>query len=289
MRRVIYSLYIDIPKEDLDYQTPYYGDNIPKTERTKLEFIKYYDELVECKKRYSNDLGVEFRMFEYDDEFKQYKQWWNNNYPQITEYNIVNFYKIYLLDKLANEYDEILYLDFDVVPVKNTNFFKAYDLSYGIAIQNNNNYAKRDSSLLWDKTPESIRSPTAKYWNCFALLQNNGLDPINDVFNTGIVGASSKHIKQMSYFSNIDSIITQMDELVNDELYPDDMRKMFGWDNETIWSFLVKKKNIPIQWLSKDWHVFYDKFRYVPRDSILLHVINKQFDKVFEYYEENYI
>jgi hypothetical protein len=289
MRRVIYSLYIDIPKEDLDYQTPYSGDDIPKTERTKLEFIKYYQQLIECKQRYANDIGVSFVMFEYDDQFKQYKEWWNDNYPQITEYNIVNFYKIYLLEKLSKEYDEILYLDFDVIPVSSDNFFEQFNLSDGIAIANNNNYAKRESSLLWNRNPESIRSPTAKYWNCFALLSNNGIDGVNDVFNTGIIGASSKHIQQMDYFSDIDNIISQMDELIEDELYPEVMRQMFGWDNETIWSFLVKKKEIPIQWLTRGWHVFYDKYRYVPPDSKLVHVINKQFKEVLEYYEENYI
>ena len=33
----------------------------------------------------------------------------------ITSYNIVNFYKIHLLYELAKKYDEILYLDFDVI------------------------------------------------------------------------------------------------------------------------------------------------------------------------------
>ena len=42
---MIYSLYIDIPSEDLDYQAPYYGDDMPKTQRTKLQFKEHYDRL----------------------------------------------------------------------------------------------------------------------------------------------------------------------------------------------------------------------------------------------------
>ena len=41
--KMIYSLYIDIPSEDLDYQDPYYGDDMPKTQRTKLQFKEHYD------------------------------------------------------------------------------------------------------------------------------------------------------------------------------------------------------------------------------------------------------
>lgn len=287
MSRVIYSLYIDIPKEDLDYQEPYDGDNLPKTERTKLEFIKYYDQLLECKKRYAKDIGVDFLMFEYDDEFKEYKEWWNTKYPQITEYNIVNFYKIYLLDKLAKTHDEILYLDFDVIPVTSKNFFDEWDLSQGIAIYHNNRLARKE--LREVKRVESIRSPTAKYWNCHALLSSNYLEPENDVYNTGIVGASSKHINELDYFGNIDEIISQMDELKEDELYPEHIREMFGYDNETIWSYLVQTKEIPIQFLTWDWHLFFDKYKYVPKKSNLVHVINKNFEQVFEYYEKNYI
>jgi hypothetical protein len=289
MSRVIYSLYIDIPKQDLDYQAPYAGDDIPKTERTKLQFIKHYDKLLQCKQTYAKDCNVDFIMYEYDDQFKQYKKWWNNNYPQITEYNIVNFYKLYLLDKLADQYDEILYLDFDVIPVKSINFFEEWDLSKGIAIYSNNGQAKRELRHISKGPIESVRSPTAKYWNCFALLTEEGLDANNDVFNTGIIGASAYHIKQLNYFEDIDSIIQQMDELTQDEMYPEYMRDMFGYDNETIWSFLIQKKQIPIQWLTWHWHLFYNYHSIVPKAANFVHVINKRFEEVIDFYEKNYL
>jgi len=287
MSRVIYSLYIDIPKEDLDYQPPYSGDDIPKTERTKLEFQKYYSKLLACKQRYANDIGVTFLMYEYDDDFRLYKKWWNDNHPQITEYNIVNFYKIQILTELAKYYDEILYLDFDVVPMSSKNFFDEWDLSQGIAIYHNNRLARRDFSEV--KRAESIRSPTAKFWNCHALLNLNDYESQNDVFNTGIIGASSEHINKMDYFGDIDNIIQQMDDLKDDEMYPDYIREMFGYDNETIWSFLIKTKNIPVQWLDWQWHLFFDLYKAVPKKSKFVHVINKKFQMVLDYYEENYI
>ena len=287
MRRVIYSLYIDIPKEELDYQDPYYGDDIPKTERTKLEFQKYYDKLLACKQKYADDIGVPFLMYEYDDDFKLYKKWFNHYYPQITEYNIVNFYKLQIMHELCRHYDEVLYLDFDVVPVTKENFFEEHDLSKGIAIKDNNNLAKKTLRELRNRPVESIRSPTAKYWNCLALLESNGYNTDNDVFNTGIVGISSQHMKQLAYFDNIENMIKQMDDLKNDEMYPDEIREMFGWDNETIWSYLVKTRELPVQWLHWQWHLFYDRYKVVPKRSRFVHVINKKFAEVFDYYETN--
>lgn len=289
MSRIIFSLYIDIPKEDLDYQEPYDGDNIPKTERTRLEFQKYYGQLLACKQKYANDIGVKFLMYEYDDDFKLYKKWWNTHYPQITEYNIVNFYKIQIIKELCRHYDEVLYLDFDVVPMSSDNFFDAHDLSKGIAIYHNNAQARKTLQELRGDHIESVRSPTAKYWNCFAMLEKNGYDTDNDVFNTGIVGISSNHMKQLDYFSDIHNIMPLMDDLRKDELYPDYIREMFGWDNETIFSYKVQTNNVPIQWLNWQWHLFFDKYKHVPSKSKFVHVINKKFQKVFDYYEKNYI
>ena len=59
-------------------------------------------------------------------------------YPYLTMYNIINFYKIHLMYELGLKYDEILFLDFDVVPMKNENFFELWDLTKGIAVLNNN-------------------------------------------------------------------------------------------------------------------------------------------------------
>lgn len=286
--RVIFSLYIDIPKKDLDYQSPYQGDNIPKTERTKIEFQKYYGKLLACKQKYANDIGVPFLMYEYDDNFKLYKKWFNHHYPQITEYNIVNFYKLQIMNTLCRTYDEVLYLDFDVVPMTNENFFEEHDLSKGIAIKDNNNLARKDLKQLHKgRVIESIRSPTAKYWNCFALLESNGYNTDNDVFNTGIVGISSHHMRRLGYFDNLEIILKQMDELKTDEMYPEYIREMFGWDNETIWSYLIKTRELPVQWLHWQWHLFYDRYKVVPNKSKFVHVINKKFSEVFDYYETN--
>ena len=51
MKRVIYSLYIDVPKEELDvFDKNILKPNVvPTNYKTKSEFKKHYDDLIACK------------------------------------------------------------------------------------------------------------------------------------------------------------------------------------------------------------------------------------------------
>ena len=99
------------------------------------------------------------------------------------EYNIINFYKIHLLYQL--EYEEILYLDMDVIPVTKLNFFDEWDLSKGIAIMSGTAESQKSidtdtRELLYLKyRTNSVRSPIAKYWNTRAMLTERGFDSLN--------------------------------------------------------------------------------------------------------------
>ena len=76
-------------------------------------------------------------MFEYDLRYQKFELEIKRHYPFITTYNIVNFYKLKLLYELSKTYDEILYLDFDVVCLTKDNFFDNWDLDKGIAVFDN--------------------------------------------------------------------------------------------------------------------------------------------------------
>jgi len=294
MKRIIYSLYIDIPKEELDWQIPYFGDDMSKTERTKLKLAEYSDWLKSQHEKYANALGIEYRLYEYDNEWKVYEQMFKDQYPQITAYNIVNFYKIHLLYKLAEEYDEVLYLDFDVVPMTDNNFFEAWDLSKGIAILTNRKEIDTSFQRIMhlknkrDKYDRKIsnRSPDAKYWNTRAMLLEMECDENKaDVYNTGIIGASKKHLDQLNYFNNFQQTLELMDELKTDEysMWPDHIQESFGWDNETIWGYKTIINKVECQLLTADWHHFMDKWSYIPENTNLVHVINKDFEYVKNY------
>jgi hypothetical protein len=291
-KRIVFSLYIDIPKEDLDWQPPHHGHSIPKTEHTKIEFQKNSPWLRKMQEKYCESINVPYKLFEYDQDYIEYRDWVLSTYPQITHYNIVNFYKIHCMYELIKDYDEILYLDYDVIPNTNENFFEAFDLSTGIAIMEGLAPSQKPipktthgviaNCNLW---MPSIRSPAAKWWNAKALAVLTGLPTSEEnikIFNTGIVGASAEQLRKLDYYSNFDETLALMDELkVNeDEMWPECLQKLFGWDNETIWAYKTQLNDVKWHVLGGQWHHFMDKENYIPRNAKFIHVINKNFDYV---------
>ena len=89
-----------------------------------------------------------------------FEQKLKREHPYLTTYNIVNFYKIHLLYELAKQYDEVLYLDFDVVPMQDVDFFEHWDLTKGIAVLNNNDRVLVPENV--DDSSTTIRSPISK-------------------------------------------------------------------------------------------------------------------------------
>jgi len=288
MKRVVFSLYIDIPNNELDNQNPYNWDTISKSERTKISLKENYNRLLKVKQKYCDTINVDFKMFEYDKQYQHYEHKFKQQYPEITTYNIVNFYKIHLLYELAKNYDEILYLDFDVVPTCTESFFDVWDFNKGICLlENNKDVNKRKLSIF--KINHSVRSPTAKFYNAQAMLHEEGQSGDNDVINTGIVGASRKHLQQLDYFAQFEDTLSMMHRLRqedNDTIYPPNIVAMFGYDNETVFSYKLRMSDTPVQWLNNEWHYFYDTEMHIPKETKMIHAINKKFDFVWRFYEK---
>lgn len=260
-------------------------------------FSEYKPWLVERQKAYAESIGADYLLFKYDDRYIKYQKWYNKNFPYVTEYNIVNFYKIHLMYELATEYDEILYMDLDVVPVTNENFFERHDLTKGVAIKKNShgksmdiNYLKEEQERFENGKKFSIRSPWAKWWNSKALCMEHG-KPVDDipVYNTGIVGVNKYWLDKIDYFSDLEEILEEMYELKTEDMsmYPPFVQSMFGWDNETIWGFKCHMNDVPSNWLDGYWHMFLDKGVHIPLGSKFIHVIHKRFDVVREWCEKN--
>ena len=260
---------------------------VEKTNTNSL-FKKNYSKLKQAHQKYADKIGVEYKIFEYDEKYKKYYDFFRTNYPEINEYSIVNFYKIYLMYELAEKYDEILYLDFDVIPLTNESFFDTWDLSKGICVYNNNMHVNSRNQPL-HKLNHTDRSPTAKYYNAQAMLIATGHNPECDVINTGIIGAKREHIEQLKYFDDFRTTLDLMTKLrkEDDGMYLPNIRKMFAYDNETLFSYKLKATNTPHQWLDKSWHFFFDKIWYIPKTVKIVHCINKEFDVAWDRYEKN--
>ena len=194
------------------------------------------------------------------------------------------------------------------MPLKNDNFFEHWDLTKGIAVLNNN-----DRTIPIERvtdTSQTIRSPSSKYFNAQAMLFEKGLSTKNDVINTGIVGINKEHLDKLDYFNHFEDNLTMMKHLKiqtreevifpddetgevkirkhNDKyvtnIFPDKVRQYFGWDNETLFSVKLKENKVPVQWLDDKWHYFLSSQGFIPKETILVHAINKDFDLCWRRY-----
>ena len=281
MNRVIYSLYVNVPADEHYGKSKNQHDTADKASITVNAFKKHYKKLIDCKKHYANIINADFIMFEHED-YQSFEKSFKSDFPELTGYEIINFYKIHLLYKLSKKYDEILYLDFDVIPLTNESFFDVWDLSKGICVYSNNDKVEKKST-----TNHSIRSPSAKYFNCHAMLLEEGLNPDNDVINTGIICARKEDIIKLDFFGKFKDTIDLMTKLRKDTsgLYPQNIVDMFRYDNETIFSYKREVNNVDIQWLDNKWHYFLDNQKFIPEDTKIVHAISKDFDLVWRYYD----
>ena len=270
MNRLIFSLYVEVPDNE-------FVDNVETNLNTKKEMNDNYQKLVDCKQQYADSIGVDFVMI---NKYKEYYDEMKSKYPFLTTYNIINFYKIYLLYKFSSKYDEILFLDFDVVPNTKENFFEVWDLSKGVAILNNNDKVLRMSQIT--ETTQTIRSPTSKYYNTQAMLLDMGMKTENDVINTGIIGINKSNLYKLAYFNNFDQDMIKMTQLKFDtSVFPKKIVEFFGYDNETLFGVKLKQNNVDVQWLDNKWHYFFDNWLFIPKDTKFIHAINKRFDIVW--------
>jgi len=281
MSKVIYSLYVNVPADEHYGKSKNQHDTADKASITVNAFKKHYKKLIDCKKHYANIINADFIMFE-QAQYQSFEKNFKSDFPDLTGYEIINFYKIHLLYELSKKYDEILYLDFDVIPLTHESFFNAWDLSKGICVYSNNDKVEKKST-----TNHSIRSPSAKYFNCHAMLLEEGLNPDNDVINTGIICARKEDIIKLDFFGKFKDTIDLMTKLRKDTsgLYPQNIVDMFRYDNETIFSYKREVNNVDIQWLDNKWHYFLDNQKFIPEDTKIVHAISKDFDLVWRYYD----
>ena len=300
--KVIFSIYINIEDDKLDHPGNYQGDNINKSKRTQIELEKYKDRLIKNKFEYAAAIGAEFLLYQDDEEYQQFR----TRFPDLSEYDIINLYKIYILNELTKQYDMALYMDLDVYCRRKVDFFDYIPVETHIGcLYNTKADLEIDDSIEYIRNYcYDYRSPHSKYWNAHALLTEEGFSGENVVFNTGIVGASRAVMEKLDYFSDIDQIIETMKELKEESIYPETIAAQFGYDNETIFAYKVKKNNVPIHQLDQRWHYKHlaqwlqkDNINYQSRkviskkafeasmadvNPVLIHFISKQFDMVFD-------
>ena len=280
---VIFSIYVDIADENLD--NPGWWENgvqikTNKSLNTKNALKQFKNELDKSKKEYADSIGADYFLFEGDDQYKNYYEYFLKNYPQISEYDIVNFYKQWMMKELAKKYDNVCYLDFDVIPNTKEDIFKAHKIDTHFACAENNSLAAWGKKVDPKNYNTCIRNPASKFWNCHAMLFEKGYDPNTDVFNTAIMVASKEVIQKMDYFGEFEKVLELMTFLKHDEnsMYPHNIKRIFNYDNETVFAYKRVVNDIKIDYLNDDWHWRVESGLW-KKDAKMFHVMNKKFEK----------
>lgn len=258
MKRITFSIY----NGNVD-------QNHKSTSDFKLnQFRKYKDQLVQAQQEYAAKCNSDYVLIETDN----------------TNYNTINFQKILEMEKLANEYDEVLYLDLDVVP--HTTFYSIF------------NHCNTDTLCLHPLVRDLTRREMGVYLefdnfdtqNVFcktaakkSMLLLDGILGNNNLYNTGVFLAGSEAIKRLEFESQLEELHSLLDEAKEESLYPEEITKNFYYNNEVYVSYLIEKNNLPHTDLGMQWNFILDGYQPDPSAAcFLLHHVNKEFEKSFD-------
>jgi len=259
VKRIIFSIFSQLPTHE---RVTNYSSN---------QFKKYYDRLYESKDEYAKLCSAEFMLLS----------------PNEMSYIDLQHYKIIMMEKFAEEYDEVLYLDFDVIPMTNQNFFDVFDLNKICILNQNTNLIiqKEIENYQYTEWQGDLSSSISnykkyviqkfqrdEYHRCskaFAkremLFKDDIISYDEHIVNTGIIAGNKKSISLLKYEERLDSM-KLLSNLNNNEIF---------------FSYLLERYNIPFTNIGDDWHRLYDELDTHLENSYMVHVINKQFEDVY--------
>lgn len=194
------------------------------------ELTDNYCKIRDIQKQYADRCDADYRVF---------------NFAKV-DYTTLQFKKLFLLDELSKDYDNILYLDFDVIPspAADNIFEKDYSLAMLPLIRSEGNCFK-----------SSIKNKVHRYYNTIHKSEDI-------IFNTGVIYATSDIVEQLDITSNYNQFIKASDDL----------------NNESYMTWVVEVYGIDYQPLSLSWNYLLDKkSTNVPKHAHFIHYSNKQF------------
>lgn len=282
MKNIIYSIYIENNESNLNEKHLY----------TKQQLKKHLDRLIDVKKEYAKNCNASFVLFENDTNYDRFRKKYDG-----LEFDIINLYKIYLWEKLGKEYDNVLYLDLDVIPNTSDNFFETFDMNKICVYAPNatmdtwsqkdqKNYKKGKVSFETiishkDKYSEYVKAMCKKAM----LAIDNKLDTNYLIANTAVLGGNSNAISKLKYTDRLKDMISILKKVKEDKLFGDEITKLFFANNEIFVHYLLDKDNIDWYNLPKEWHTYLmnkQKITNEIKSAKMIHLINKRFEELWD-------
>lgn len=280
---VIFDIHIDIPTDKLDTDLgSYEWDDIPRAERTKLEFNKYKEPLMNNKKDYAEKVGADYKHYTRDEQYEKFLAKWQGAFPYLSEYLVINFYKHYLMRQLADEYDKVLYCDFDVYFYTDKNYFEQFG-DEGIYLACNSEISGKH----YKGGKMYLRSELNKWFIAYAMFMENYDEYTYPVTNTGLMLASSHWLKKLCFMEQLDDMIRLVTRIrEGSDFLSDEVRETMDWNNEPLFSYAAQVSGTPLINNEGPWNFIanygMDKHTYDIAPKEVVHMILKRFDWIWE-------
>ena len=287
MKNIIFSIYI----KNTDKKPSRKHDN------TRKQLDRHLVRLLKNHKEYAKKCNADYMVFVDDEKWLEFKK----KYEQY-QFDTINLYKIYVLEKLADRYDNILYLDLDVIPNTDQSFFEVFDMNKinvhapNAEVENvwsekhvknfKQNKISYDEILTFkDKYDMHVKAMCKK-----AMLITDGLSN-SDMFisNTAIVGGNSSSIKKLNYIKNLDNMIELLNKVKEEEFFGKKLTNLFFANNEVFFHYILDKYQIEWYNIPYSWHTYILEKMPIKKDlknANMIHLINKKFDELWNIIDE---
>mgnify|MGYP003134636714 FL=1 len=250
VKRIIFSIY----RADVDKHT-----SAPPYKRN--QFRKFKKQIIANHKAYAKLCGADYELFT-DVE---------------SNYDIIQFQKISMIKKLTQEYDEVLYIDFDVIINTRVSFFEHFDLNTICAYALEKKHSGFMLRYSTDSDTWNAMDMYSKACNKNAMLLLDNIYGSDLIINTGVLGLN-KISANLIDFSECTNIFF---EAKKDTIYPDVISKRWKPNNEVYLSYLIERYDLPFTNIGLQWNFILDNtHKKYSSAAYFHHCVNKDFNLV---------
>ena len=252
MKRIIFSIYTNTVE-----------NHTSATDFKKSQFEKYKGELEESQKQYALLCGAD-----YDLHLTNEKQ-----------YDTIQFDKLRRMEYFTQFYDEVVFLDFDVVPTTTKNIFDHFDLNNICAYAIDRTPDK--DALMWALKRGSFDTMNMYAKTCAknAMLLLDDINGTSSIINTGVVGGNKRSIELLNFSYYFEMMNSKISEAISDNLYPVEISRNWKRNNEVYITYLIERFNIPFTNIGLQWNLLIDKLCPTPTAAAYMwHHVNKEFE-----------
>lgn len=249
-KRLIFSLYTD----KVDPHTS-------ATDQKKQSFAEYKDRIKTVQQDYAKICNADYTLFNTTN----------------TSYIDIQFEKLFKLEEMVQEYDEVLYLDFDVIPYTKVNFFDMFDLDTLCVYSSPTELLKKPE---WHPMDPYVKMSCKK-----AMLLIEDIVGTSEIFNTGVTALNKRSASLLRFKDRFTEYKESFKLAQEDNLYPFEMSSIWQLNNEVYASYIVEKYNIPTTNIGMPWNFIVDYGMPIPSAGAYFHhCVNKNFSTLPQFY-----